>query len=115
MSARVETLGGQRQAGIQAVEDTPSCGQRRSDVGGQAEAAAELVPDDELVDFPFEEEPDDDDPSPVVELDFFSAGLAELDDESLELAAADFDGSDLVDDSESDDECLPAALRLSLR
>jgi len=87
----------------------------RPDVGDQAEAAAEPVPDDELVDFPLEEELDDDDPSPEVELDFFSADLAELGDESLELAAADFDGSDLVDDSESDDECLPFALRLSLR
>jgi hypothetical protein len=77
------------------------------------EAAAGLVPD-ELVDFPFEEAPDDDDPSP--ELDFFSAGLDELDDESPEPdAAVDFDGSDFVDDSESDDDSLPAALRLSLR
>jgi len=82
-------------------------------VGGQADAAAELVPD-ELVDFPFEEDPDDDDPFPDVELDVFSAGFDELDDESLELAAADFDGSDFFGDSESDD-CLPAALRLSLR
>jgi len=83
-------------------------------VGGQAEAVAGLVPDDELFDFPFEEAPDDDDPSPEVELDF-SAGFDELDDKSPELAAADFEGSDLVDDSESDDDALPAALRLSLR
>jgi hypothetical protein len=82
-------------------------------VGGQAEALAALVPDGELVDFPFEEAPDDDDPSP--EPDFFSAGVDELDDESPEPAtAADFVGSDFVDDSESD-ESLPAALRLSLR
>jgi hypothetical protein len=79
-------------------------------VGSQAEAAAELVPDDELVDFAFEEEPDDDDPSPA--LVFFSAGFDELEEESPELdATAVFDGSDFFDDSES----LPAALRLSLR
>jgi hypothetical protein len=86
----------------------------REVVGGQAEAAAGLVPDDELFDVAFEEGPDDDEPSPEVEFDF-SAGFDELDDESPELAAADLEGSDFVDDSESDDDSLPAALRLSLR
>jgi len=87
---------------------------RREVVGGQAEAAAGLVPDDELFDVPFEEGPDDEEPPPEVELDF-SAGFDELDDESPELAAADLEGSDFVDDAESDDASLPAGLRLSLR
>lgn len=92
-------------------------------VSDQAEAAAGLVPDDELFDFPFEEALDDDEPSPELELEFdFSAGLDVLDDESPEspespepAEGADFDGSDFVDDSESDDESFPATFRLSLR
>ncbi|MEP7020358.1 MAG: hypothetical protein ABI808_06885 [Pseudonocardiales bacterium] len=79
--------------------------------GGQAEAAAGLVPD-WLFDFPFDEFPDEDDPSPELELDF-SAGLDELDESPDAAAGVDFDGSDFVVDSES--ACLPAALRLSLR